>query len=148
MEIPMSTLAKNTVSTIIPSLRYDDALAAIDWLCEAFGFGRHLVVEGPGGTIAHAQLTLDGGMIMLGSAASHAPDSPFGALVRQPEEAGGCTQTIYVVVADADATHDRAKAAGAEIVLPLADKPHGGRDFTCRDLEGHVWSFGTYDPWD
>jgi uncharacterized glyoxalase superfamily protein PhnB len=55
-------------ATTIPTLRYRDAAAAIEWLCRAFGFERHLVVPGDAGTIAHAQLRFGNGMIMLGSA--------------------------------------------------------------------------------
>lgn len=128
---------------IIPSLRYKDAPAAIDWLERAFGFERHLVVPGPENTIAHAQLKLGTGMIMLGSEKK----DEFGKLVSAPEADRTPPQALYVVVADADAVHDRAKAAGAEILIPLVDQDYGGRDFTCRDLEGHLWSFGTYDPW-
>jgi uncharacterized glyoxalase superfamily protein PhnB len=131
-------------STIVPAMRYRDAPAAIAWLCDAFGFTRHLVVPGPEGTIAHAQLTLGSGMIMLGSVA----DTPYGKNMRQPDEIGGAeTQTAYVVVADVDAHYARAKAAGAEIVIDIKDEDYGGRGYTCRDLEGHIWSFGSYDPW-
>jgi uncharacterized glyoxalase superfamily protein PhnB len=57
------------------------------------------------------------------------------------------TQSSYVVVADPDAHYRTAKAAGAEIVMDIVDQDYGGRGYTCRDLEGHVWSFGSYDPW-
>lgn len=63
-------------TTIIPTLKYEDAATAIDWLCEAFGFERHLVVQGEGNIIEHAQLTLNGAMIMLSSVR----DTPFDAL--------------------------------------------------------------------
>ena len=56
-------------STVIPGLRYRDAPAAIDWLVRVFGFEKHLVVPGNNGSIEHAQLSLGGGMIMLGSVA-------------------------------------------------------------------------------
>jgi len=83
-------------------------------------------------------------MIMLGSVL----DTEFGRLMRQPDEIGGAeTQSAYVIVTDADALYARAKAAGARIVLDIKDEDYGGRGFACRDLEGHVWSFGTYDPW-
>jgi uncharacterized glyoxalase superfamily protein PhnB len=131
-------------ASIIPALRYGDAPAAIDWLCKAFGFARHLVVPGEEGTIAHAQLTCGNGMIMLGSV----KDNDYGRLLRQPNEIGGVqTQTIYMIVADADAHYGQAKSAGAEIVIDIKDEDYGGRGYTCRDLEGHVWTFGTYDPW-
>jgi uncharacterized glyoxalase superfamily protein PhnB len=131
-------------SNIIPTLRYRDAAAAIDWLCEAFGFERHLVVPGEGGTIVHAQLVYENGMIMIGSAG----DGHFDAYQKTPRDVGGVgTQSPYVIVDDADKHCARAVAAGAEILLPLEDADYGGRGYTCRDPEGHVWSFGTYDPW-
>ena len=130
---------------IIPSLRYQDAPAAIDWLCKAFGFEPHLVVPGENGTIAHAQLVLDGGMIMLGSSGAHG--GGYDELVKAPGEVGGIgTQSPYVVVEDADLHHARAVEAGAEVLLPVEDASYGGRGYTCRDVEGHVWTFGTYDP--
>ena len=129
--------------SIVPTLRYRDAAAAIEWLCDAFGFERQLVYPGDAGTIAHAQLTLNGGMIMLGSASN---EGEFGRWV-QPPTAGIVSQGLYVIVADADAHHARAVARGAEVLLPLVDQDYGGRDYTCRDLEGYVWTFGTYDPW-
>jgi uncharacterized glyoxalase superfamily protein PhnB len=137
---------KDTLVTVIPGLRYQDAPKAIDWLCRAFGFERHLVVPGEGDTIAHAQLRFGRGMIMLGSAGKHG--GGYDALVRTPKEVGGVgTMGLYVVVDDADAHLARARAAGAEIVLDVKDEDYGGRDYTCRDLEGHIWTFGTYDPW-
>jgi uncharacterized glyoxalase superfamily protein PhnB len=140
----VSTLAKNTRATVIPCLRYHDAPAAIEWLCKAFGFEKHLVVPGEGGTIAHAQLTFGNGMIMLGSV----KDSEFDRLLKQPNQIGGSeTQTPYVIVADADALYAQAKSAGAEIVVEIKDEDYGGRGFSCRDLEGRLWNFGTYDPW-
>ena len=140
----MSTLAKNTKATVIPCLRYRNAPAAIEWLCRVFGFEKQLVVPNEDGTIAHAQLSFGNGMIMLGSVV----DSEFGRLLKQPDEIGGAeTQTAYVIVVDADALYARAQAAGAEIVRDIRDEDYGGRGFTCRDLERHLWNFGTYDPW-
>lgn len=133
-----------TRATIIPTMRYRDAAAAIDWLCAAFGFERHLVVPDDDGGIAHAQLALDNGMIMLGSAR----DDAFGKLQKPPREVGGVgTQSAYIVIAEIDAHYARAKAAGAEMVMPIKDEDYGGRVYSCRDNEGHLWSFGSYDPW-
>jgi uncharacterized glyoxalase superfamily protein PhnB len=140
----MSGDAKNTVSTVIPAMRYRDANAAIEWLCKAFGFERGLVVPGENGTVAHAQLSFGNGMIMLGSAR----EDEFGRWVKPPVETGGIgTQSAYVIVEDADAHYARAKAAGAEIVMEVEDQDYGGRLYSCLDPEGHLWSFGTYDPW-
>lgn len=135
-----------TKATIFPCLRYCDAPAAIEWLCSAFGFEKQAVYPNDDGTIAHAQLALGGGMIMLGSALEK--KSEWGQLIKQPDEIGGVeTQAPYVLVADADAVFARATAAGARIVVEIKDEDYGGRSFCCYDLEGHLWSFGTYDPW-
>ncbi len=141
----MSSNPSNSGSTAIPCLRYRDAPRAIDWLCAVFGFSQHLVVAGDNGAIAHAQLNHGRGMIMLGSASN---EGAYGPLVVQPADIGGAqTQTTYLVVADADAVYDRVIEAGAAIVIDIVDEEYGGRGFTCRDLEGHIWSIGTYDPW-
>lgn len=126
-------------STLIPVLRYQDAPKAIDWLVEAFGFERHHVVEGEAGRIDHAQLTFGSGMLMLGSASED--DSAAGVAARD-KPTGFC-----VVVEDIDSHADRARADGAEIVTEPYDEPYGGRAYSCRDLEGNVWYFGSYDPW-
>ena len=132
-------------SAAIPCLQYRDAPAALDWLCRVFGFERHLVVPDAAGGIAHAQLTLGGGMVMLGSAGR---DNAYGRALRLPSQLGGVqTQTAYLVVADADAVHARAVAAGASFVIPIQDEDYGGRGFSCLDPEGYLWSVGTYDPW-
>ena len=142
----MSTPAKDTKATVIPCLRYRDASAAIEWLCSTFGFNKQAVYPNSDGTIAHAQLTFGNGMIMLGSAVEKATE--WGKLIKQPDQIGGAeTQSAYLIVADADVLYARAKAAGAEIVIDIKDEDYGGRGFSCRDIEGHLWSFGTYDPW-
>ena len=138
-------MATGTKATIIPAFRYRDARAAIDFLCKAFGFERHAVYEGPDNTIAHAQLVLGDSMIMLGSAAN---EGEYGQWVKPPASRDAATtQGTYVVVADCDAHCARARNAGAIILRAPQNEDYGGRGYTCRDLEGHVWSFGTYDPW-
>ncbi|KAB8042188.1 VOC family protein [Janthinobacterium aquaticum] len=140
----MSSTAKATRATTITCLRYDDAPAAIDWLCAVLGFEKQLIVPDNDGGIAHAQLSFGNGMIMLGSAV----DSPYGRLMKQPAQIGNAnTQSCYLVVQDADVVYQRVLAAGSEIVLDIEDQDYGGRGFTCRDPEGHLWSLGTYDPW-
>jgi uncharacterized glyoxalase superfamily protein PhnB len=140
----MTENAKKTRSTVIPTMRYEDGAAAIDWLCRAFGFEKHLVVPGERGTILHAQLSFGNGMIMLGSAR----DDDFGSLQKTPRQVGGIgTQSAYVIVDDADAHYARAVAGGAEIVMEIKDEEYGGRGYSCRDPQGHLWNFGTYDPW-
>ena len=140
----MTENAKDTTSTIIPTMRYHDAAAAVEWLCRAFGFERSLVVTGENDTVVHAELTFGNGMIMLGQAR----DDEYGKLVKPPGDLGGVgSQSAYIIVADADAHYTRAVAAGAQIVIDIKDEDYGGRGYSCRDPEGHVWNFGTYDPW-
>lgn len=132
-------------SSIIPGLRYRDPHAAIDWLCNAFGFRRHAVHENETGEVEHAQLTHGTGMIMLGGIR----DNAFGKHLAQPDEIGGReTQSAYVIVRDCRAHYEQAKAAGAEIIDDYAEKDYGGAAYGCRDLEGHLWWFGSYDPWE
>ncbi|HSD18306.1 MAG TPA: VOC family protein [Thermomonas sp.] len=131
-------------STVIPCLRYRNALAMIDWLCEAFGFEKHAVYA-DGDTVHHAQLVFGNGMIMLGSTSNA---GEWGKAIVQPGDVGGReTQSPCVIVADADAHYARAVAAGAAIVIDIADQPYGGRGYACKDPEGHYWWFGSYDPW-
>ena len=140
----MSAIPKNTKATVISALRYRNAPAAIEWLCEVFGFEKHLVVPGEGNVIEHAQLSFGNGMIMLGSVI----ESEFGLLIKQPDEIGGAeTQSAYLIVNDADVVYAKAKAAGATVVIEIKDEDYGGRGFSCRDLEGHLWNVGTYDTW-
>lgn len=130
--------------TIVPTLRYLDANAAIDFLCEAFGFERHTVVPGENDTVAHAQLKCGNGMIMLGSAAV---DDRFQTVQKTPNEVGGfATQSPYVVVPDIRAHYERAKAAGAQIVDDYSEKDYGGAGYSCIDPERNLWHFGDYDP--
>jgi uncharacterized glyoxalase superfamily protein PhnB len=140
----MTNAKNNGGSTVIPSLRYRRAPEAIEWLCKAFGFQKNAVYADPDGTIAHAQLTLGKGMVMLGSG----KPGPADKVLRHPDQIGDVvTQGAYLVVADCDAVYGTAKAAGAEIVMDIADMSYGGRGFSCRDLEGYLWSVGSYDPW-
>jgi uncharacterized glyoxalase superfamily protein PhnB len=118
---------------IIPTIRYQDAKGAIDFLERAFGLERREVMENEDGTIGHAELTLGRGMVMIGSR-------------RNGDRFETGRAVVYGIVDDPDAHHDRAKAAGANIVMELTDQPYGSREYAAEDLEGNIWSFGTYDP--
>lgn len=134
----------DTRSTVIPCLRYRNALSAIDWLCEAFGFQRHAVYA-DGEIVQHAQLTFGNGMVMV---ASTAMQSEWARHTVQPDEVGlRGTQSCCVIVHDVDAHYARAVAGGADVVIDISDQDYGGRGYACRDIEGHVWWFGSYDPW-
>ena len=128
---------------IIPTFRYHDAPAAIEFLCRAFGFEKHAVYEGEAGTVAHAQLVLGDGMIMLGSAG----DGEFDALQKPADGGRPVSSSPYIVVSDPDALHTRAVEAGAEVVMALHDADYGGSHVSFRDPQGQLWNFGSYDPW-
>ena len=121
------------MTTFYPTLTYEDAHAAIDFLCTAFGFERQEVMEGPDGRVAHAELRFGDGIVMLGS---H----------RSDDLATHGTQTVYVALTDTDAHHATAVEAGAEIVRAPFDTDYGSRDYAAKDPEGNIWAFGTYRP--
>ena len=132
---------------IIPTLGYKDAKKAIKWLCEAFDFEEKAVYDTEDGKVAHAELTYKGNMIMLGSSNS---GSSFSKLIKHPEEIEGFeTQSNYIIIDEdeIDAHYEKAKKHGAKIVIELTAQDYGGKDYSCYDLEGHLWSFGSYNPW-
>ncbi len=129
------------VPSIYPFLQYDDAPAAIAWLEKTFGFRTVMSHPDGKGGIAHAELQFGMGMVMLGSCQAEGP------FVLIPPKRAGCTsQGVYLVAQDIDSLYRRVQAAGAEIVMEIRDTEYGSRDFSARDPEGHLWSFGTYAP--
>jgi uncharacterized glyoxalase superfamily protein PhnB len=128
-----------TPSNIYPTLTYDDAPAAIAWLCRAFGFEKRFVADGPDGTVMHSELSFGPGVVMVSSAK---PDQNRVS----PRIQDVANQALCVRVEDVDAHYARAKAAGAAITRELRDEEYGSRGYMAADPEGHVWYFGTYDP--
>ncbi len=125
---------------------YKDAAAAIEFLCNAFGFSRHLVSQEEDGSVPHAQLTFGNSMIMLNSE----KDNDYGKLVTTPAGNGGMnTMSPYLILSDSeiDQHYEKAKAAGAEIVYELQVQEYGGKAYSCKDPEGYLWNFGSYTPW-
>ena len=131
----MSKTTERTAA-VWPTLRYRDARAAIRFLVEAFGFEE--VASYPGADesiVAHAELRWPlGGGVMLGSARE---DS---VIVSVPPGTG----SVYVVTEEPDRLYERARAAGATVLREIRDEDYGSREFTVRDPEGVIWSFGTY----
>lgn len=140
----MSSQSAMAAAALVPLVRYRDVGTAIDWLCNAFGFEKHAVVTGDDGNIIYAQLRCGKGLIMV----CPAEGSGLDAVMRQPDEIGrAATQCCYLVIANADGHYRRAMRAGAELVHDGQSDSDGRRGYTCRDPEGHLWSFGTFDPW-
>jgi uncharacterized glyoxalase superfamily protein PhnB len=122
--------------SLFPVFRYRDADAAIAWLIAALGARAQDVYRGEDGVVEHAQIEIEGELIMLGTKR----DDAYGELV------GDQRTSLYVAVEDPDAHHARAVEAGAEVVRALSDMDYGSREYGLRDPEGNVWSFGTYRP--
>jgi uncharacterized glyoxalase superfamily protein PhnB len=126
------------MTDIFPALRYNDAHAAIDLLVNAFGFTPRAVHEDDNGVVQHAELAYGDGMVMLGET----PREPDSNRLDMP--VGGTS--VYIVVDDPDAHYERARAAGVKIRRELRDEDYGSRGYSAEDLEGNLWSFGTYRP--
>ena len=126
-----------THQTVVPTLRYDDANQAIQWLGEAFGLTEHFVVRNEVGRVEHAQLAWRGSIVMLGDATDNVHSLPHrhGSVSMTAESAE-----------QVDETFARAIAAGATVIQPLTDTEYGSHAFTVADYEGNHWHLGTYDP--
>ena len=123
---------------VYPTIRYRDARAGIDWLVAALGFEEHMIVPGEQeGSIAHAELKLGEGMVMV------ADERPGDSV----SKAAG-SSAAYLRVDDPDSAYARALEHGAEVLRELADTPYGSREFSVGDPEGNVWSLGNYNPFD
>lgn len=119
--------------SLYPTLRYRDPLAAVAFLERAFGFER-LSVHEQDGQAVHVELRIADSVVMIGRSGAGDPRFESGKVV------------LYVVTDDPDAHYDRAKAAGAEIIMELTDQEYGSREYAATDTDGNVWCFGTYDP--
>jgi len=127
------------MQTIFPILRYNDARGAIQSLCATFGFVELFSVPESGPSVRHAQLKLGTNVVMLGSV------RPDDGMV-SPQVIGTATQALYVYVEDLDKHFERARLAGAQIVSPPMETDFGAREYHARDVEGHLWTFGTFLP--
>ena len=120
--------------TIFPMLDYEDAPAAIEFLTSAFGFMEDSRMEGDDATIAHAELSLEGQVVML---ASVWRDGGFST----PRELKGNHSQLFCVVADVDLHFQRARDAGAIVIGEPQDQDYGYRTYRATDPEGHRWYF-------
>jgi uncharacterized glyoxalase superfamily protein PhnB len=129
-------------SQVVPVLRYKDVELAAGWLCRAFGFRRRRVVRDAAGNVSYILIACGRSTLLIRPVSS----SDFDDLMVQPENAGqASTQVCYLTVSDLDAHYRRAAVAGAHIQLAPGSDGIGGDFYSCRDLDGHLWSFGTHD---
>jgi len=122
---------------VTPYLAIDGAAAAIDFYKKAFGATERMRMGGPEGKIGHAEIEIEGGLIML---ADEFPDMAF----RSPKTLGGSPVTMHIYVQDVDAFCARAVAAGATVLRPVADQFYGDRSGQLKDPFGHTWSIATH----
>lgn len=125
--------------TVTPSLIYDDASTAIDWLTRAFGFVEVFRVPGPSGEVLYAELSFGKDFLMLETT----PNNDLGLV--SPRTLEGRSHGVCVQVDDVEGHLRTAKAAGGRVVRPLEQTGHG-LQYSVLDLEGHLWTFGTYTP--
>ena len=123
--------------TLTPYLAVENADQAIDFYKHAFGAKELGRMDGPGGSIAHAELQIGDSRVMLS-------DPMPQATVRPPKDIGGTSASIFMYVPDADAAFKQAVGAGAKVEMELADQFWGDRFGTVTDPYGHTWSIATH----
>jgi uncharacterized glyoxalase superfamily protein PhnB len=124
---------------ISPSLNYDDARAAIDWLCKAFDFELRLLVETGDGAVAHSELVYGDGVIMVAQAGNR-------PAMQSPKPGGGSTHSLMVYVDDLESHCAKARAHGATITVEPKVSDYGpeywvDRSYGAIDCGGHHWWF-------
>jgi PhnB protein len=119
-----------------PYLSVPDAEAAIAFYSTVFGATERLRLDGPGGRIGHAELTIGDSLLMLAD--------EFPGMNPSPRTVGGTPVTLSVYVADVDATFEQAMAAGAASIRPVADQFYGDRSRMFEDPFGHRWNVTTH----
>jgi PhnB protein len=142
----LDTKDKNTVTQVVtPMIAYENAAAAMDWLCRAFGFTERMRMTDAAGKVTHAELELNGGVIMLAQ-----PTPDYRSPSRHAEECEQARRWLsvpfvidgaHVFVDDVDAHFRRARDEGATILSEPEDQPYAERTYRVADLEGHRWMF-------
>lgn len=123
--------------SVTPYLTVEGAERALAWYAEAFGARERMRLPMPNGLIGHAEIEIGNSVVMLSDAC---PD--WGN--RSPAALGGSPVTLHLYVADVDATLDRAVAAGAEVIRPVANQFYGDRSGAVQDPFGHLWHIATH----
>lgn len=131
----MSDSERFSIQEVYPYLRVRDANAAIEFYVKAFGAAERFRLTEPNGRIGHAELIFGPATIML---SDEYPEHG----IRGPQSSEGTSVAIHLHVVDVDAVFERAIAAGASVVRPLADQFYGERSGMLRDPFGHEWLLG------
>ena len=123
-------------ASLTSAIFYQDPRAAIAWLEAAFGFELAMLIETPDGALAHSEVRFGDCLVMIGN--EWHPD------IKSPKSLGGKnTQLLHIHIdQDIEAHCERARKAGAEIIMEPETQFYGDRTYRCRDLEGHIWTIG------
>jgi len=130
---PYSESASNPEVSIAPMLSVRRGAKAIEFYKAAFGARELYRVDSDDGAVV-ARLS-------VGPAEFWVADESPEHLNFSPESIGGGTVRMVMIVADPDATFERAVAAGATAVWPVNDQ-HGWRLGRIVDTFGHHWEIG------
>jgi uncharacterized glyoxalase superfamily protein PhnB len=122
-----------TSPSVVPTFTYEDATAAVRYLVDVLGFTESSVSKGDDGSVEHAELSWETGLIMVGP---RREGSPFSV-------GPSCT---FLTLDDPDAHFERVTSGDVDVAMGLTDQPYGSREFAVRDAEGNLWCFGTYRP--
>lgn len=122
-----------------PIIHYRDLEAAIVWLTDVFQFEPLNIFRDDSGKPAHVELKLGDLILMPGQLQD-------GVSTERPADFKSVRHSLYVAIDEIDAYYEHAKSRGAEIDREIFDTNYGSRDFIARDLDGNIWSFGTYRP--
>src|SRR5579872_680339 len=123
--------------TVIPRLCFKDARRAIEFYQRVFGAKETMRLVDPDQKIGTAEIQIGNARIML---SDEYPE--FGAV--SPETLGGSAVRIKLMVPDADATAQKALAAGAKLVRPVQDQFYGERAGQIADPFGYTWIIATH----
>ena len=123
--------------TVTPYLVIKGAAKAIDYYKKVFGATVVVRMDGPNGTVGHAELKIGDSRIML------ADENPsMGA--RSAESIGGSPVSLYLYMPDCDSIVEKAAAEGAKVLKPVADQFYGDRSGFFQDPFGHLWAVATH----
>jgi PhnB protein len=124
--------------TVTPYLTVKDGARALDFYKRAFGAQVTVRMDGPNGSVAHAEMKIGDSMVMLGD------EMPMPGATKSPQSLGGTTAGIFLYVNDVDSFVKTAVDAGAKVDQPVANMFWGDRYGKLSDPFGHSWSVGTH----
>ena len=126
-------------NTVTPYLVIKDASRAIEYYKKVFGATVILRMDGPNGTVGHAELQIGDSKIML------ADENPnMGQGYTSASTIGGSPVSLYLYLPDVDKVFERATAEGAKVLKAVENQFYGDRSGFVQDPFGHLWGIATH----